>query len=118
MSFVAFPIRLENGFLRRFDEPSAVLSLIEIMARTPHGSWSGGIHFGLRDYLQEAAGRPAAPKMLLEEINRALADLGIEKYSVESIVREAGADGDSRVYAISLRSRDGASQILRLGSRE
>lgn len=118
MSFVAFPVRLENGFLRRFDEPSAVLSLIEIMARTPHGSWGGSMHFGLRDYIQGAAGRPEATKMALDEMNRALADLGIDKYRVESIVREAGAAGGSDVYAISLSSSDGKSQILRLAYRE
>jgi hypothetical protein len=118
MSFVAFPVRLENGFLRRFDEPSAVLSLIEIMARTPHGSWVGSRHFGLRDFLQGAGGRPEFTKTALDELNRALADMGIDKYKVESIVRETGSAEDSSVYAISLSSKDGPSQVLRLAHRE
>jgi uncharacterized protein YjiS (DUF1127 family) len=118
MSFVAFPVRFENGFLRRFDEPSALLSLIEIMARTPHGSWRGSVHFGLRDYFQGARGRPELTKMALEELNRALADLGIDKYRVESIIRETAVGEDSEVYAISLSSGGQPSQVFRIASRE
>jgi hypothetical protein len=118
MSFVAFPVRFESVFLRRFDEPSAVLSLIEIMARTPHGSWGGSSHFGLRDFLQGAAGRPDVTKMAVDELNRALVDLGIDKYRVESIVRETSETGNSDVYAIRLSSNGGPSQILRLAHRE
>jgi hypothetical protein len=118
MSFVAFPMRLENGFLRRFDEPSAVLSLIEIMARTPHGSWKGGIHFGLREYLQGAGGRPILAKAAVDELNHALLDLGIGKYKVESIVRDTEAEHGSNVYAISLKTVDGQSQVFRIPIRD
>lgn len=118
MSFVAFPMRLENGFLRRFDEPSAILSLIEIMARTPHGSWGGGIHFGLREHLAGAAGRPGLAKAALDELNQALADLGIGIYKVDSIVREMAAAPGADVYAISLKSTNEQSQVFRISIRE
>jgi len=118
MSFVAFPLRLENGFLRRVDEPSAVLALIEIMARTPHGSWSGSSHFGLRDYAPGAAGRPEFPKTAVAEVNQALLDLGIRKYEVESITRETGQEQGSDVYAVSLRSTGEQSQTFRIPYRE
>jgi hypothetical protein len=117
MSFVAFPLRLENGFLRRVDEPSAVLALIEIMARTPHGSWGGSIHFGLRDYAQGAGGRPEITKAALDELNHALADLGIRKYEVESITRETGLEHGSDVYAVSLKPTGEQSQVFRIPYR-
>jgi len=118
MSFVAFPLRLENGFLRRVDEPSAVLALIEIMARTPHGSWGGSIHFGLRDWAQGTGGRPELTKMALGQLNHALADLGIRKYEVESITRETGLEQGSEVYAVSLRSSGEQPQLFRIPYRE
>jgi len=118
MSFVAFPLRLENGFLRRVDEPSAVLALIEIMARTPHGSWGGSSHFGLRDYSPGPAGRPELPKTAVAEVNQALSDLGIHKYEVESITREPGQEQGSDVYAVSLRATGEQSQVFRIPYRE
>ena len=69
MSFVAFPMRLEKGFLRRVDGPSAVLALLEVMARTPHGTWLGSTHFGLRDYLEGTGMRTISNKTALDEIN-------------------------------------------------
>jgi hypothetical protein len=117
MSFVAFPMRLENGLLRRVDGPSALLALMEVMARTPHGSWQGSARFGLRDYLESSGGRAVATKMAVDEMSAALADLGIP-YRVESLTREPSDAGGSAVFAISLVSADGESRVFRIGSRD
>ena len=117
MSFVAFPLRLENGFLRRVDEPAAILSLLETMARTPHGSWPGNAQFGLRDDLHSSS-RSEGIKAVLDELNRTLADLGIQNYRVESLERDAAAGEGSAVFAITLVSADGQKQMLRIASRE
>jgi hypothetical protein len=118
MSFIGFPVRLENGFLKRFDEPSAIVSLIEMMARTPHGSWGGSRHFGFRDYVQRSEGRPELARIALDELNRALLDLGIQKYKVESITRESAKGQESDVFSIHLSSSDGQTQVFRIESTE
>lgn len=118
MSFVAFPMRLEKGFLRRADGPSAVLALFEVMARTPRGSWPGSIHFGLRDYLQATGAKSVGNKAVLDEMNAALDELGIQNYRVESLAREQPAGSGSAVFAISLISGDGQSQVFRIASQE
>ena len=117
MSFVAFPLRLENGFLRRVDEPTAILSLLEMMARTPHGSWPGNAQFGLRDYLHSSS-RSEGLKAVLDELNRTLGDLGIQNYRVESLDRETASGEGFVVFAVTLASTDGQKQILRIASRE
>ena len=71
MSFLAFPMRLQNGLLRRVDGPSALLALMEVMARTPHGSWPGSARFGLRDYLHSSGPQTVPTKRVLDEINAA-----------------------------------------------
>jgi hypothetical protein len=118
MSFVAFPMRLEKGFLRRVDGPSAVLALVEAMARTPHGSWPGSVRFGLRDYLEGTGARSVGNKTALDEMNAALDDLGIHNYRVESLTREQPEAGGSAVFAISLVSGDGQCQVFRITSQE
>jgi hypothetical protein len=118
MSFVAFPVRLENGFLRRVDEPSAILALIEMMARTPHGSWPGSPHFGLRDYLHVSGAQGDVAKTALDEVNHALADLGIQNYRVESLVRETFPGEDSAAFIVTLKASDGQTQVLRIASRD
>jgi hypothetical protein len=117
MSFVAFPMRLENGFLRRVDGPAAMLALIELMARTPHGSWPGSPHFGLRDYLQASGPRSVAAKTALDEINRALADLEIP-WRVESLTREEAGGAGSAIFALCLVSGEGRTQVVRLRAQD
>jgi hypothetical protein len=118
MSFVAFPMRLDRGFLRRVDGPSAVLALFEVMARTPRGSWPGSVHFGLRDYLHATGAKSVTNKVVLDEMNAALEELGIQNYRVESLTRELPEGAGSAVFAISLVSGDGQSQVFRIASRE
>ena len=114
MSCVAFPLRLERGFLRKFDEASALLALIEIIARTPHGSWSGGSHFGLRDYLDSRAHRSEVPKAALDELNKTLQDLGLGKWKIESIVPEASAGNSSAVFNVTVSLDECGTQVFRI----
>ena len=88
-----------------------------VMARTPHGSWPGSARFGLRDYLESSGPRAVAAKTALDEMNAALADLGIS-YRVESLTREPSEAGGSAAVAISLVSADGQSEVFRIASRD
>ncbi|MGH9398448.1 MAG: hypothetical protein ACRD18_16570 [Terriglobia bacterium] len=74
------------------------------MARTPHSSWSGSSHFGLRDFFEEARRRPGLPQLAVQEMNLALEDLGITRYRVESITKESQAERDVDSYVVQLVS--------------
>src|SRR5215475_1964841 len=68
-----FPIRLrEGGFLERCEEPRAILSLLELMAATPGGSWAACPAFGLRDLLESGRQHDDAPRLAAERANLAL----------------------------------------------
>ena len=54
MAFVAFPLRLEKSFLAKCNEVEAVMQVLWVIARTPHGSWKGSKHFGVRDLFEGA----------------------------------------------------------------
>lgn len=112
MSFIAFPLRLNNSFLRRSEEVDAILSLIRVMATTPHGSWAGTRHFGIRDLFEQGRVRPELPAQAMQEINRALEDLGITHYRVQSIAKEPQAKQDEDSYVVTLASADPDGQVV------
>jgi len=102
--FIAFPLRLEGGFLRRTDEAEAVLRFIEMMARTPGGSWAGCPSFGVRQYFENMRLRPEGLRQAEKAINDTLADLGITHYRLKSIQKEPGPNPDVDVYTVTLVS--------------
>ena len=112
--FISFPLRLDNAFLRRCEEPEAILALVRVMATTPHGAWAGSSHFGIRDLFEQARNKPDAPKLAVHEINRALEDLGITHYKVQSITTEPHPNRDIDSYVVTLASTDAASDIVTL----
>ena len=116
MSFLAFPMRLEGGFLRRCPKADAIVSLIRVMARTPHGSWIGSRHFGLREFFEEARAHPELPAQAVEELNLALQDLDIREYRVEEIVKEPQTQAETDAYILKIVStaEDGQVHLWRL----
>jgi hypothetical protein len=106
MGYLAFPLRFRGPLLRRCDPVDAVVSVIEVMARTPHGSWAGSEVFGVRDLLAEAQRRPELLRDIVREMNRALEDLGIGLVKVESIQLESASAGESG-YLITLAAASG-----------
>ena len=102
MSFIEFPLRLDGAYLRRVAEPQAILQLIEAMARTPDGSWAGATSFGVRDFFEGMRMRPEGLKEAVRAINTALADLGIDRYRLESIEKEPGRNPDVDTYSFNL----------------
>ncbi len=104
MPFVEFPLRLAGGFLRNTGEPEAVLALIEIMGTTPHGSWRGSAHFGLRDLLTDPKSRQEFGSVAMQQINLALEDIGITEYRVQSVQREQATREGSETFTITLAS--------------
>jgi hypothetical protein len=128
---IAFPLRLDQGLLRKTSEQEAFLSLVAIMARTTRGSWAGNHSFGFNDFFVEAANESLSPEKrkqlsasMTQHINDVLDNLGLTSHRVESIFLEpsgqetfeAGKPGDfrkvraleSRGFVISMRARDSA----------
>jgi hypothetical protein len=112
MSFIAFPLRLNKSFLQRCDEVDAILALIRVMAVTPNGSWAGSRHFGLRDLFEQARMHPELPAQAVQEVNRALEDLGITHYRVQAIVKDPQAKQDEDSYTVTLISSDAGGQTV------
>lgn len=112
MSFIAFPLRLQGGLLKRCDEPEAIIALVQAMARTPGGSWSGSPHFGLRDLLEDARRRPSLIPNLLAKLNQALVDLGVTNYRLETVEREASAPRDVDSYVLTLVPAAGGEGLV------
>jgi hypothetical protein len=111
MSFIAFPLRLENHFLGRTDEVQAVITLIRLMAASPGGSWTGSRNFGVRDIFEGARANPNAARDAAERMNRALSDLCITSYRVASILKEAPASPDIDAYVVKLVSSADESRM-------
>jgi len=95
---------LQGSFLKRTDEPEAVLRLIEMMARTPGGSWKGCRAFGVRDLFEGMRLRPDGLKQAEQAINSTLKDLGITHYRLESIRRDQSPNADVDVYSVTIVS--------------
>lgn len=92
---IAFPLRLQHGLLRKTDEREAYLLLLGVMARTPRGSWAGHPAFGFNEFFSEITkdglsqeSRTRMAERSAEEINTVLADLGLTRYRVDSLVLE------------------------------
>lgn len=74
-----------------------------MMARTPHGSWRGCPHFGLRELLDQRQWKAERAVLALGEINRALEDLGITSVKAESVVCDASV-ADEIAWNVTLAS--------------
>jgi hypothetical protein len=82
-----------------------MLSILRVMAITPHGSWSGCPHFGLRELSEQAANRSEVIQLAVKEINRALDDLGIVNFQVEGIKAESIAGAGVSEWTVTVVSR-------------
>ena len=112
MQSLAFPMRLqENGLLARSDKAASLIALLQLMARTPAGSWQACESFGLRDLFENSRQRPDAARLAMERINRAFEDLGIDDYSVSEVVHEVSAGQDVDTYSITLENQVNAESF-------
>lgn len=111
MQSLAIPMRLQdNGLLRRTDRSASVLALLQMMARTPQGSWQASPQFGLRDLLEQGRQRADVPRLLRERINADFADLQIG-YVVTEVARELSGNRDADTYAITLENQATAETL-------
>jgi hypothetical protein len=101
-SFLAFPLRLQDGFLRRTDAAEAVVTLLQIMVDTSRGKWKGSERFGMREYFEQARTQPALIEVAIPEMNAALEDLGITHIQVQNITRETPGELDTDNYTVTL----------------
>ncbi len=112
MQSLAFPMRLlENGLLQRDDKTTALLSLLQMMARTPQGSWQACPGFGLRDLFEDGRQRADLARAAADRINGTLRDLGIDDFSVTEVVREISTNRDTDTYSITLENAATAQTI-------
>ena len=112
MQSIAFPLRLqESGLLRREDRTVSILSLLQVMARTPQGSWHACPEFGLRDLFEDGRSRADLPRLVAERINRTLADLGMEEYQAAEVVRELSTNRETDTYSIRLENQSTAESL-------
>jgi|RhiMethySRZTD1v2_1073278.scaffolds.fasta_scaffold54653_7 hypothetical protein len=81
------------------------------MATTPHGSWRGSPHFGLRDLLEESRTKRERLAFATGELNRALADLGIDQLRVESLTCESAPGDEVGRWVVTLVAPDGARSV-------
>jgi hypothetical protein len=123
-SSIAFPIRLRQGLLERSDEREVYLTLVAVMARTPCGSWPGHASFGFNELFSEITKYGLTPearaRILLaavQKINSVLADLGLTRYQLESLVPDASEtdpqQNSGRQWRGHEMERRGVTAILR-----
>lgn len=106
---LAFPLRLaENGLLRRQERSASVVALLQMMARTPQGSWHGCPGFGFRDLFDDKRLRADKARVMMQRINETLRDLGLEGYHVTEVVRELSPGRDTDTYAITVEGTGAA----------
>jgi hypothetical protein len=110
MAFIAAPIRLQGGLLKRCDEFEAIRALVQAMARTPSGSWKVSPHFGVRDFLVDSRRRPRPMQTLVAELNLTLQDLSITRYRVEAATREVPGQRDVDSYVLTLVPVEGGKR--------
>ena len=112
MQSLAFPMRLqENGLLQREDRSASLLSLLQMMARTPQGSWQACPGFGLRDLFEGGRQRADLARLAAERINDTLEDLGIDEFTVSEVVRELSTNRDVDTYSITLQNKATAETL-------
>ena len=120
---IAFPLRLRQGQLQKADEREAYLMLLEIMARTPRGSWPGHSSFGFSEFFSEITKeglsrelRTRIAETAAKEINAVLADLGLTRYRVDSLLPDPfereSPSGDGRWMGHAMERR-GVTLMLR-----
>lgn len=121
---IAFPLRLQQGLLRKTDEREAYLTLLGIMARTPRGSWTGHPAFGFHEFFSEVAkedmleeSRLRIAERTAKEINAVLADLGLTHYLVDSLVLDPlekdTQGGDRAPWTGYMMQKRGTTLMLR-----
>ncbi len=74
------------------------------MATTPHQSWAGSPHFGLRELIEQGRARPEKIQFAVEEMNRALEDLGVTSYRVDKIAPESVPGEEESRWVVTLVS--------------
>jgi len=80
------------------------LSLLRVMANTPHQSWAGSPHFGLRELLEQGRARPEKIQFAVEEMNRALETLGVTGFRVSGILSESQPGEEVGRWVVTLAS--------------
>jgi hypothetical protein len=95
-----------------------VLSIIRVMANTPHGSWAGCPEFGFRDLLEHSNKRAEKIGTLVQSLNRTLEDLGVNNFRVEAMTQSSapGADVDQWTIILTSTTEPGRTFSVALGS--
>jgi hypothetical protein len=104
MPSLSFPMRLQqNGLLERGEQVASLIALLQMMARTPQGSWQACPAFGFRDLFEDRRLRSDTAALTQIRINATLEDLGITDYVVTDVVREISSLNEMETYSITLQ---------------
>ena len=115
---LAFPMVLqENGLLQRTEKSASVLALLQMMARTPAGSWKAYPEFGLRDLFEGGRQRADIARAVAERINANFKELGVEGYTVTEVVREISPNRDADTYSITMENL-ATAEVIRTSVRQ
>ena len=98
--------------MRRDDRTASVLSLIQMMAQTPQGSWQACPQFGLRDLFEHERQRFDLPRAVMDRINQAFSDLGLSEFVATEVVHEISANRDRDTYSIQLQNQLTTETVL------
>ncbi|MGO9086255.1 MAG: hypothetical protein ACLP6G_13130 [Terriglobales bacterium] len=85
------------------------------MANTPHGSWPGCPYFGLRELLEQSGMRQEKVQVAMDQINRALEDLGITNLRVEAMTRDSLRGAEVGQWTITLASTTEPGRTFSVG---
>ncbi len=118
MGFVAFPLKVDSrAWLARFANPAdSLVALLRIMCRTSRGGWQGSPDFGLKESLASLNSRHAARQEIINQVNRALADLGIDWAVIHSVEVEPGDGSEGVNYVFNFSCPGFENEHVRLGS--
>jgi len=92
----------ENGLLKREERAASIVALLQMMARTPQGSWPACPDFGLRDLFEDRSLRSDSARLAMTRINDTFEQLAISGYIVTEVVRELSATREVDTYSITI----------------
>lgn len=104
--------------LTRQDRLASVLHLLQVMARTPAGSWPGSENFGLRDLLEGRNRRGEIPRIAMDRINYCFEDLGLGEFAVTEFIREDMQQSGLDSYSVTIALVGTEATVTTTVSRE
>lgn len=85
---------------------------MRVMAATPYGSWAACPPFGLRELLELSGTARERIELAVNEMNKALQELGIADFRVEDLTRESRTGEDASEWIVTLATTSERSRTF------